>query len=97
MEEKELEQVSKFNNSEKEVAKFRQEVPIEVLENKRLRRAFGIRIPPRKLFPKIAENAAASLWKHSARQVERHIARRNIPLLAKWLAKRLVLFHSKVA
>jgi len=44
---------------------------------------------PGKLFPKIAENAAASLWKHSARQVERHIARRNIPLLAKWLAKSL--------
>ena len=56
MEEKELEQVSEFNNSEKEVAKFRQEVPIEVLENKRLRRAFGIRIPPRKLFPKIGRN-----------------------------------------
>ena len=56
MEEKELEQVSEFNNSEKEVAKFRQEVPIEVLENKRLRRAFGIRIPSRKLFPKIGRN-----------------------------------------
>ena len=44
---------------------------------------------PGKLFPKIVENFEESLWKHSTRQVAHHMARRNIPLLAKWLAKSL--------
>lgn len=46
-----------FNNpEEKEVARFRQEIPLEVIQNKKLRNAFGIKIPPRQLLPKIGRN-----------------------------------------
>lgn len=58
MEEQELENFSGMNQEpeERETAKFRQEVPLEVIQNKRLRKAFGIKIPPRMLLPKVGRN-----------------------------------------
>lgn len=52
----ELVESSEFNNPERETIKFRKELPIEVLANKRLRKAFGIKIPPRVLPKKIGRN-----------------------------------------
>lgn len=44
------------NTEEREVATFRQEVPLEVIQNKKLRKSFGIKIPPRQLLPKVGRN-----------------------------------------
>ena len=41
--------VSHETNEEKETAKFRQEIPESVLTNKRLRKAFGIKLTPRRV------------------------------------------------
>ena len=40
-------EVTELQNEEKETAKFRQEIPESVLTNKRLRKAFGIKLNPR--------------------------------------------------
>ena len=51
----ELQTVEVNNSKEVETAKFRQEVPIEVLWNKQLRKSLGIKIPPRRV-SKIGRN-----------------------------------------
>ena len=42
-------EVVELQNEEKETAKFRQEIPESVLTNKRLRKAFGIKLTPRRV------------------------------------------------
>lgn len=51
-----MEEKIEIETLSEEKAKFRQQIPIEVLMNKKLRKAFGIRIPPKVLLPKVGRN-----------------------------------------